>query len=161
MTAAAIVSIRVDATPTEAFRLFVEEIGEWWVENPLFPLTPHGDGVHRFEGGEGGRLVATLASGKDIEIGKVTAFVPGERLAFTWRPATLAPEQATTVDVRFEPAGTKTRITVTHRGWDRVPQEHVARHGFPLAAFQRRLAENWRHLLENCIARRDASAAGD
>jgi hypothetical protein len=29
----------------------------------------------------------------------------------------------------------ETRVTVEHRGWDSVPQEHVARHGFPDAVF--------------------------
>ena len=63
MTAAVIVSIRVDATPLRAFEAFTEEIGEWWRPNPLFTLTPRGDGHLRFEPGEGGQLVATLANG--------------------------------------------------------------------------------------------------
>ena len=40
--------------------------------------------------------------------------------------------------------GKDTRVTLTHRGWDTIPQEHVARHGFPLSATQMRLAEYWR-----------------
>ena len=40
--------------------------------------------------------------------------------------------------------GEDTRVTVTHRGWDTIPQDHVARHGFPLPATQMRLAEYWR-----------------
>src|SRR5262249_1316271 len=43
---------------------FTEEIGEWWRPNPLFALTPRGDGHLRFEPGQGGRLVATLANGR-------------------------------------------------------------------------------------------------
>jgi hypothetical protein len=38
-------------------------------------------------------------------------------------------------------------VTVTHRGWDAIPAEHVARHGFPLNVFQLRQAEHWRALL--------------
>lgn len=144
---AVIVSIRVRASPGEAFRAFTEEIGAWWRPNALFQLTPRGDGELRFEGGEGGRLLTRLANGKDFEIGRVTAWRPGAHLAFTWRQATFTPEQATQVDVRFEAVGDETRVTVEHRGWDAIPQEHVARHGFQLHLFQVRQAEHWRALL--------------
>src|SRR5215475_6775282 len=68
MTAAVIVSIRVGATPLQAFEAFTAEIGEWWRPNPLFALTPRGDGHLRFEPGEGGRLVTTLANGKSLRL---------------------------------------------------------------------------------------------
>jgi hypothetical protein len=156
MTAAVIVSIRVDATPVRAFVIFTEEIGKWWRPNSLFALTPHGDGHLRFEPGEGGRLVAALANGK--EFGRITVWKPGERLALTWREATFAPGQSTQLDVRFEAVGDQTRVTVEHHGWDEIPQDHVARHGFELMLFQRRLAEHWRVLLASLDteARRDS-----
>jgi uncharacterized protein YndB with AHSA1/START domain len=144
---AVIVSLRVKATPAEAFDVFVNEIGAWWRPNELFQLTPRGDGELRFEPGEGGRLVATLSNGKMFEIGRITAWAPGEKLAFSWRQATFAPEQSTQVEVRFEPVGDDTRVTVEHRGWDTIPQEHVARHRFPLGVFQVRQGEHWRVLL--------------
>jgi len=147
MTAAVIVSIRVGATPLQAFEAFTEEIGEWWRPHPLFALTPRGDGHLRFEPGEGGRLVATLANGKEFEIGRIIVWKPGERLALTWRHATFAPGQSTQLDVRFEAVGDQTRVTVEHRGWDDIPKDHVARHGFELMLFQRRQAEQWRGLL--------------
>jgi hypothetical protein len=56
----------------------------------------------------------------------------------TWRQATFAPCQSTQLDVRFEAVGDQTRVTVEHRGWDEIPQDHVARHGFELMLFQRR-----------------------
>ena len=105
MTAAVIVSIRGDATSLRAFEAFTEEIGEWWRPNPLFALTPRGDGELRFEPGEGGRLVASLSNGKEFEVGRITVWKPGERLALTWRQATLAPCQSTQLDVRFEAVG--------------------------------------------------------
>jgi hypothetical protein len=49
--------------------------------------------------------------------------------------------------VRFEPAGDETRVTVEHFGWDTIPREHAARHGFPLEVFLRRHAEWWQALL--------------
>jgi uncharacterized protein YndB with AHSA1/START domain len=144
---AVIVSLRVKATPAEAFDVFVNEIGAWWRPNELFQLTPRGDGELRFEPGENGRLVTALSNGKMFEIGRITAWAPGEKLAFSWRQATFAPEQSTQVEVRFEPVGDDTRVTVEHRGWDTIPQEHVARHRFPLGVFQVRQGEHWRVLL--------------
>lgn len=148
---AVIVSLRVKATPREAFDVFTQEIGAWWRPNGLFELTPRGDGMLRFENEE--RLVTTLANGKEFEIGRVTLWRRGEALAFSWRQASFAPDQITQVEVRFEPAGDETRVTVEHRGWDTIPQEHVARHGFPLSATQMRLAEHWRALLQGLSAR--------
>lgn len=142
---AVIVSLRVKATPDDAFAVFTQEIGLWWRSNGLFQLTPRGDGVLSFENQE--RLITTLPNGKVFEIGRVSAWAPGEMLAFTWRQATFAPEQETTVTIRFEPVGAETRVTVEHRGWASIPQDHVARHGFPLMVFQQRQAEHWRALL--------------
>lgn len=147
MTAAVIVSIRVGATPLRAFEAFTEEIGEWWRPNLLFMLTPQGDGHLRFEPGEGGRLVVTLTGGKEFEVGRITVWKPGERLALTWRQATFTPDQSTRLDVRFEAVGAETRVTVEHRGWNEIPQDHAARHGFELMLFQRRQAEHWHSLL--------------
>jgi hypothetical protein len=43
--------------------------------------------------------------------------------------------------------GGQTRVTVEHLGWDGIPQEHAARHGFPLGTFQLRFAQWWQVLL--------------
>ena len=72
---------------------------------------------------------------------------PPGRLAFTWRQASFAPSQQTRVEVRFERLGEETRVTVEHHGWESVPLEHVARHGFPDAVFMRRHGEWWQALL--------------
>ncbi|MDX2274895.1 MAG: SRPBCC domain-containing protein [Hyphomonadaceae bacterium] len=151
--AAVVVSLRVKATPAQAFAAFTEEIGQWWRPNVLFQLTPRGDGVLRFEPGPEGRLVTDLPNGKVFEIGRIMTWAPGEKLAFTWRQATFASDQSTQVEVAFEPVGAETRITITHRGWDSVPQEHVARHGFPLGLFQQRQGEQWRAALHALAAR--------
>lgn len=151
---AVLVSLRVKATPEQAFKAFTEEIGTWWRPSALFQLTPRGDGVLRFEPGEGGRLVTTLPNGKEFEIGRITTWAPGERLAFTWRQATFTSDQVTHVDVRFAAVGEETRITLEHSGWHTIPQDHVARHGFPLAATQMRLAEHWRSALASLASLR-------
>lgn len=153
MTSSVLVSLRVAAAPQRAFEVFTQEIGAWWRPSGLFQLTPRGDGELRFEGEEGGRLIAALPNGKQFEIGRISAWVPGERVAFTWRQATFAADQLTQVEVRFEPVDEETRVTVEHRGWDAIPQDHAARHGFPLAVVQMRQAEHWRTLLRVLASR--------
>ena len=153
MTAAIIVSIRVGTSPLRAFQAFTEEIGAWWRPNGLFALTRQGDGRLRFEPGEGGRLVAELPDGSEFEVGRVSIWQPGERLALSWRQASFASDQSTELDVTFEPVGDETRVTVEHRGWNRIPQEHAARHDMQLILFQRRQVEHWQALLASLKAR--------
>jgi hypothetical protein len=45
--------------------------------------------------------------------------------------------------------GEETRVSVEHVGWDSVPDNHVARHGFAESLFLRRHAEWWRSLLSS------------
>ncbi len=156
MTAAVIVALRVAASPQRAFDIFTREIGQWWRPHPLFMLTPRGDGRLDFEPGEGGRLVARFPDNSEFEVGRIAVWQPGERLALSWHHATFAPGQATEVDVRFEPVGSETRVTVEHRGWDAIAPDHASRHGAALLAFQNRLAEHW-HSLLTAIARVAAS----
>lgn len=148
---AVLVAVRVPATPEETFDAFTDDIGLWWRPSALFQLTPRGDGTLAFDGQN--RLITTLPNGKVFEIGRVTAWERGARLAFTWRQATFTPDQVTQVEVTFQALGDETRVTVTHRGWDTIPQEHVARHGFPLQATQGHLANAWRAGLAALAAR--------
>jgi hypothetical protein len=158
-----LVALRVKATPERAFAAFTGEIGQWWRPNALFRLTPRDPGVLSFEPGPTGRLIETLASGQVYEVGRITDWSPPHGLAFGWRPASVAPEQATEVRVRFEAVGPETRITVEHLGWDAIPREHAARHGFPTDVFLQRLGEWWQSLLTalaDRVAREEGGEAG-
>lgn len=152
MSSRVLVSLRVPCAPHEAFALFTQEIGAWWADSGLFRFTPRSPGKLAFEppdaDGAGGRLVERLANGKVFEIGPVRAWAPGERLVVGWRHASFGPDHATEVEVTFEPVGCETRVSVEHRGWDTVPQAHVARHGFPLQLTNQRQGEQWRAGLE-------------
>ncbi len=150
MTSCVRVSLRVAATPIEAFEVFTQEIGAWWRPNGLFQITPRGDGALAFENAE--RLITALPNGKIYEIGRVTTWTPGEALAFTWRPASVPPEQTTRVEVVFEAIGAETRVTVSHFGWSEIPAENAARHGFPEGPFLMRTAEWWRAELASLAA---------
>ena len=153
MSSRVIVSLRVAASPMRAFEVFTRDIGIGWQHTDLFRFTPRSPGRIAMEAGEGGRFTETLANGKVFELGRVTRWEPGARLALTWRQASFAPEQITHVDVLFEAIGDETRITVTHIGWDSIPPEHVARHSFPDSVFLRRHAQWWQQLLAACCAR--------
>jgi uncharacterized protein YndB with AHSA1/START domain len=144
MTSKVYVALRVKASPERAFDVFVREIGDWWRPNLLFQTTPRPPGRLAFEPGEGGRLTETLANGKAFEIGRILAWEPPHRLLFSWRQASFPPDLKTEVEVRFEAVGEETRVSVEHRGFDRVPAGNVARHGFPDAALLARLGEWWR-----------------
>jgi uncharacterized protein YndB with AHSA1/START domain len=141
------VAVRVNATPERAFAAFTRDIGAWWRPNALFAFTSHDAGRLAFEPGLGGRLTMGLSNGDAFEVGRITAWEPPSKLAFTWRQQSFAPEQNTEVCVRFEPVGAQTRVSVEHRGWDSIPRSHAARHGFPLPVFQLRHAEWWQSLL--------------
>jgi uncharacterized protein YndB with AHSA1/START domain len=147
VTSKVFVALRVKASRERAFTAFVDEISAWWRPNGLFQTTPRAPGVLAFEQGEGGRLTETLANGKVFEIGRVTAWEPPARLVFSWRQANFPPELVTEVEVRFEAVGEETRVSVEHRGFDQVPQDSAARHGFPDQALLMRLAEWWQGLL--------------
>ncbi len=151
MTSRVVVSIRLPCTPAQAFDIFTQEIGAWWADSELFHFTPRSPGTLTFEPptpAGSGRLVERLPNGNIFEVGLIRLWEPGERLVVGWRQANFGPEHATEVDVRFEAVGAETRVSVEHRGWDTVPQEHLARHGFPLLFTNQRQGEQWRAGLE-------------
>ena len=159
MSSRVVVAIRVAASRERAFDVFTREIDLWWQPSALFAFSPGTPGRLAFERRPGGRLLETRDDGSSFEIGRIVEWIPGESLVFTWRQATFPDDRTTEVAVRFESIGDETRVTVEHRGWDGIPQQHVARHGFPNAVFLQRHGEWWQALLRG-VARRidDASA---
>ena len=158
MTSRVLVALRIAAPPSRVFEAFTAEIGAWWRPNALFQTGRHPDGKLSIEPGLDGRLLETHADGDVDEIGRIRAWEPPVRLVLTWRPTSFAADQETEVHVRFEPVDGVTRVVVEHFGWDGIPQEHAARHAFPLFTFQQRLAEWWRDLLD---ALGERSTAGE
>ncbi len=146
MTSKVYVALRVKAPPERAFAAFVGEIGAWWRPSAMFQTTPR-PGVLSFEPpdarGEGGRLIETRAGGKVFEIGEILLWDPPRRLAFSWRQANFPPDLHTEVEVAFEVVGEETRVSVEHRGFDRVPAG-AARHGWTDQILLPRLADFWR-----------------
>jgi uncharacterized protein YndB with AHSA1/START domain len=144
-----LVSLRVKASPERAFAVFTGEIGAWWKPNPLFRFAPQGPAQLALEAGLGGCFTERQPDGTIFEIGRITVWDPPQRFALTWRQASFAPDEVTEVEVRFEPKGAETQVTVEHRGWDRIPQANAARHGMPDAVYLRRHGEYWQGLLSS------------
>jgi len=148
MTSTVFISVRVPVDPTRAFEAFTREIGSWWRPDALFQITPRGDGTLSFEPGPQGRLITHLKDGGIFEIGRILVWEPGKRLVFDWHHASFSrPDEATEVEVRFEPVGEETRVSIEHRAWDTIPRRHVARHGFPEQITLQRVAAWWRRSL--------------
>jgi uncharacterized protein YndB with AHSA1/START domain len=153
-----LVAVRVPATAQRAFATFTDEIGAWWVPNGLFQFTDSSPGTLAFEPAAPrapDRLVERQPDGTTFVIGRVRVWDPPNRLVVTWRQASFDADETTELHVRFDPvAGSgDTRVTVEHFGWDGLPPEHAARHGFPLATFQLRFAEWWQELLASMADR--------
>lgn len=123
--------VTVKAAREQAFRRFTAEIASWW------PLRTHSVGEDNsetilMEGWMGGRLVERIRDGREAIWGTVTVWQPPERVAFTWHPGE-DPETAQHVEVRFIPAGDRTRVELEHRGFERLgPRGARIRRAYPL-----------------------------
>ena len=117
-------SVEVPVDPATAFRLFTDEIDDWYERGRWSWNVPERAVGIRFESG---RLLELHDDGDAYEMGRVNAWVPGERLAFAYRSVHLPPGLATEVEVRFEPIADGTRVTLEHRGLDQLPAEEYAR----------------------------------
>jgi hypothetical protein len=161
---AAAVTTVIDVDPRTAFDIFTKEIGTWWRRDPRYRFDPTRNGVMRFEPGVGGRLVEVhdQKSGEGFEVGRVLAWEPGTRLVFDFRSRTFAPGERTEVEVRFEPAGSGTRVTLEHRGWESLRPDHPVRRGFPGPTFIDMIGLFWAELMVGMRAvRRPARVAGE
>jgi len=147
MSSRILVALRIAAPRERVFAAFTREIHLWWRPNPLFGFTRRTGGRLAIEPELGGRFAETYPDGTSFEIGRVTAWEPPALIAFTWRQASFAADQATEVEVRFESVGSETRVNVEHRGWDSVPAAHVARHGMPNPLFLQRHGQWWQGLI--------------
>lgn len=136
-----LVSTRIAATPARVFEAFTEEIAQWWRPNVLFQLGAGGPGSLSFVPGPDGRLVESSPDGSEFVVGEVRTWEPPNRLVLSWREESFDEDQETELHVRFDAVDAGTRVTVEHFGWEGIPIEHAARHGFELGLFQRRFAE--------------------
>ncbi len=104
----AVADVEVPVDPSTAFRIFTEEMGEWWLPGPInFYDSARAVSV-RCESGVGGRLVEVYeeGTGEDLELGRITVWEPGEVLA--WNSSV----DDVQITVRFIPLDRGTRVVV-------------------------------------------------
>jgi len=145
----ATVSVLVPVPPDEAFRVFTEEIDQWWRRGLQYRVA-RGRSVIHVEPRVGGRLlesIETPAGARVIESGLVTAWEPPSRLVFEWRAVNFAPSEKTEVEVVFAQSPSGTLVTLRHRGWSRIRADHPARHGQEIPSFIRMLGLWWGGLM--------------
>lgn len=100
--------VTVAVSPETAFAVFTGEIDLWWVRGPInFHDAARAVGM-RIEPGVGGRLLELYnADASDaLELGRITTWQPGSLLAYD------SSVDDVKVEVRFEPSGAGTTVTV-------------------------------------------------
>lgn len=112
----------VDRPADEAFRVFTDQIGAWW------PLPTHGlfgdrSGAVVFRGGQ---LVEQATDGAETVWAQVRTWEPPHRIVVSWHPGR-GIEDASEVEVSFEPEGRGTRVVIEHRGWETFGDDAVNR----------------------------------
>jgi uncharacterized protein YndB with AHSA1/START domain len=122
------VSIDVAVDPDTAFEVFTDEIDSWYQRGPHSWRFPDRAVGIRFEPRVGGRLleVHDRATGEGFAFGEVLVWEPGARLVFADLVSSAPPDPVTEVEVRFEAVDDGTRVTLEHRGLDRLPAEVAA-----------------------------------
>ncbi len=104
-------SIWIARSPENSFKVFCEDIGEWW---------PGGFGGKDsrlcLEREAGGRFYEVRADGTEYEIGRVTAYQPPSIVAFSWRAPSW--DVITQVEIRFSAEAGGTRVELEHSGWE-------------------------------------------
>ncbi len=112
-------SVEVAVDPDTAFTAFTEELDLWWVRGPI---NHHAAGrllAMRCEPGVGGRLLEVYdeAAADALELGRITVWEPGKRLA--WQSSV----DDVSIDISFSPAGdgclVRVRASIPAGGHDR------------------------------------------
>jgi len=100
-----------------AFAAFTAEFDRWWPKETHSVGKAQSCGIEPFVGGKAFEITQ---SGERNVWGRVTAWNPPHGLTFTWHPGReeiIGHE----VELRFTAEGSSTRVTLIHRGWEKLP----------------------------------------
>jgi uncharacterized protein YndB with AHSA1/START domain len=117
-------SITVARPADVAFKIFVEEIGQWWPTDKYSFIGPEANVI--IEPRKGGRFYETAPDGNEYVIGEVLVYEPGSRLTVTWTGNV----GSTEIDIRFTADGSGTRIDLAHSGWEKLAGGEQASAGY-------------------------------
>jgi uncharacterized protein YciI len=144
--------IVVATDPSNAFRVFTDEIDQWW-PTELRVNETEGTTVAFCDG----QLLETAASGAQAVWGSVVEWQQGSSFTITWHPGT-EPATATSVRMTFEPVDKSgsprghTLVTLEHDGWERTVDPDRRR-----AEYE----QGWPEVMATFGARADKSAGGE
>jgi hypothetical protein len=115
-------TVDVAVDPATAFDFFTRDMHLWVQDTPYTWNDPERALGIRFEPGVGGRLVEVwdAATGEGYEWGRILEWEPGRRFVLAYRCVILPPGAETEVEVRFERRGKGTRVTLEHRGFEKL-----------------------------------------
>ena len=101
--------VTVGVDPRTAFVIFTDEMDLWWVRGPINFYDASRAIALRCEPGVGGRLLEVYDDtiGDALELGRITTWQPGERLAWS------SSMDDVQTEVRFAPVREGTTVTVT------------------------------------------------
>jgi uncharacterized protein YndB with AHSA1/START domain len=138
---AARAEVVVEASPQEAFRIFTDEIGIWWRRDTPYWNDRERGLYPRIEPGVGGRFIEVYDAETDtgFEVGRVTAWEPGARLALTWTQVGWPDGMSTDVEITFEPIDDGTLVRLEQTGFERLGPE--------AAQFTAGYAAGWQEVL--------------
>lgn len=139
------VSVLLKVPPAEAFRVFTEEIDQWWRRGLKYRVQGPGRGILHLEPRVGGRLFEQFDGdpARVVQTGTVRVWQPPTRLVFEWRGVNFAPGETTEVDLQFEARPGGTQLTLVHGGFAALRDDHPVRHGQPVPAFIRGMGLWW------------------
>jgi uncharacterized protein YndB with AHSA1/START domain len=111
-----VATVTVPCDQARAFELFTAGISRWW------PVAGHSVGEDEVatvvcEPGLDGRVFERWHDGREHEWGRITAWSPPDRLAFTWSPSP-SDDVETNVEVTFGAVDGGTLVRLTHAGWE-------------------------------------------
>jgi uncharacterized protein YndB with AHSA1/START domain len=122
--------IFIDASPETAFRVFTEQIADWW------PLDRYGIFLEDaasvvFEDRDGWQLTETAKDGRETVWGEVLDYEFASRLRMTWHPGKEREAMPTEIELTFVADGDGTQVVLEHRGWEKMAEElRGARSGY-------------------------------
>ena len=123
--------IFVDASPETAFRVFTEQIADWWPLHTYGMFHEDTEAV-AFEDRAGWRLVERAKDGRESVWGEVLDYEFASRLRMTWHPGRSVEEMPTEIELTFTADGDGTTVVLEHRGWEKAPTDEIrnARTGY-------------------------------
>jgi uncharacterized protein YndB with AHSA1/START domain len=142
-------SILVRCSAEQAFRVFTEEMSNWW------PLDTHSRAADQAPQGvtavgvemeprAGGQVLERRSDGERLSWGRILVWEPPARLVIVWKPNG-SPQPPTEVELSFCAEGGGTRVLLEHRGWERLGAKgEKARAGY---------LEGWPKVFDACFGR--------